>query len=178
MRRDADRNRTALLEAARELFAVKGPEVPLEDVARRAGVSRTTLYRHFKTREELAATILEANVTAIEAEAARLAGSAGGIRLLFDFVLEMQHHDQGVAYMLSGVDVDWFAELSQRTAHAFTPLIAEGRQEGVVHAGVDVADFLLAFPMASGVHADAAAWGREVATDRTRAMLHRALFTR
>lgn len=50
---DGARNADALLAAARELFAERGPDVPLDDVARRAGVGNATLYRHFPTRSDL-----------------------------------------------------------------------------------------------------------------------------
>jgi AcrR family transcriptional regulator len=53
MRADARRNLTQLLEAARELVADRGPGVPLEDVAGRAGVGIGTLYRRFPDRTAL-----------------------------------------------------------------------------------------------------------------------------
>jgi AcrR family transcriptional regulator len=53
MRSDARRNRESLLRSAAELFAEEGAGVPLETVARRAGVGIGTLYRHFATREAL-----------------------------------------------------------------------------------------------------------------------------
>lgn len=51
-RKAAARNRSAIIDAARELF-VENPLVPLNDVAKRAGVGPGTLYRHFPTREDL-----------------------------------------------------------------------------------------------------------------------------
>jgi len=53
MRADARRNLEQLLAAARELIAERGPNVPLDDVARRAGVGIATLYRRFPDREAL-----------------------------------------------------------------------------------------------------------------------------
>ncbi|MDL4771180.1 MULTISPECIES: TetR/AcrR family transcriptional regulator [Thermomonosporaceae] len=52
-RRDARRNRERLTAAAREVFAARGLDAPLEEIARRAGVSVGTLYNHFATRETL-----------------------------------------------------------------------------------------------------------------------------
>jgi AcrR family transcriptional regulator len=61
MRADARRNQEALLSAARELIAERGAGVPLEDVARRAGVGIATLYRRFPDREALLrAVVLDA----------------------------------------------------------------------------------------------------------------------
>jgi AcrR family transcriptional regulator len=51
-RRAAAQNRNAIIDAARELF-LENPLVPLNDVAKRAGVGAGTLYRHFPSREDL-----------------------------------------------------------------------------------------------------------------------------
>lgn len=53
LRGDARRNRDRLLAAARELFAARGIEVAMADIARHAGVSNGTLYNRFPTREDL-----------------------------------------------------------------------------------------------------------------------------
>ncbi|MCV7066995.1 TetR/AcrR family transcriptional regulator [Mycolicibacterium farcinogenes] len=53
LRKDAERNRQRVLEAARELFAEKGLEATLNDVARHANVGVGTVYRRFATKEEL-----------------------------------------------------------------------------------------------------------------------------
>ena len=53
MRADAQRNREQLLAAARELVSERGAQVPLEEVARRAGVGIATLYRRFPDRDAL-----------------------------------------------------------------------------------------------------------------------------
>lgn len=52
-RADALRNRERIVTAAREMFVEQGPEVPLDEVARRAGVGNATVYRHFADRGEL-----------------------------------------------------------------------------------------------------------------------------
>jgi AcrR family transcriptional regulator len=53
LRADAVRNRERLLAAAREVIVERGPEAPLEDIARRAGVGIATLYRRFPDRPTL-----------------------------------------------------------------------------------------------------------------------------
>jgi AcrR family transcriptional regulator len=53
MRADARRNRDKIVQAAQEVFAERGAEGSLDEVARRAGVGPGTLYRHFPTREDL-----------------------------------------------------------------------------------------------------------------------------
>ncbi|MGW1673783.1 TetR/AcrR family transcriptional regulator [Streptomyces sp. NPDC002324] len=52
-RADALRNRERIVGAAREMFVEFGPDVPLDEVARRAGVGNATLYRNFPDREAL-----------------------------------------------------------------------------------------------------------------------------
>ncbi len=53
LRADARRNDKRLLDVAHKLFTEKGPEVPMEEIARRAKVGIGTLYRHFPTRADL-----------------------------------------------------------------------------------------------------------------------------
>jgi AcrR family transcriptional regulator len=72
MRADAQRNRQLLVSAAHEAFVATGPNAPLEDVARRAGVGIGTLYRHFPERTLLlrAVAVDVSRRTAAEAAAA------------------------------------------------------------------------------------------------------------
>jgi AcrR family transcriptional regulator len=58
MRADAARNRRQLTTAAAELFAERGVDVPLDEIARRAGVSIGTLYNHFPNRGALLDAVL------------------------------------------------------------------------------------------------------------------------
>ncbi|KZB82218.1 TetR/AcrR family transcriptional regulator [Amycolatopsis regifaucium] len=53
LRADARRNRDQILAAAREIFAAQGAEVPMEEIARAAGVGVGTLYRRFPDRDAL-----------------------------------------------------------------------------------------------------------------------------
>jgi len=52
-RADALRNRERIVTAAREMFTEFGPEVPLDEIARRAGVGNATVYRNFPDRDAL-----------------------------------------------------------------------------------------------------------------------------
>ncbi|MFI6896444.1 TetR/AcrR family transcriptional regulator [Streptomyces sp. NPDC050256] len=54
LRSDALDNRERILDAARALFSADGLDVPMREIARRAGVGPATLYRHFPTKEVLA----------------------------------------------------------------------------------------------------------------------------
>jgi AcrR family transcriptional regulator len=75
LRADAQRNYDKLVAAAREVFAERGAEGSLDEIAKRAGVGPGTLYRHFPTRDDLidalmrdwSARVLADSVTAVEA---------------------------------------------------------------------------------------------------------------
>lgn len=62
MRADARRNYDALLAAADELFASCGPDVALDEIARRAGVGNATLYRNFPDRRDLLVAVCASEV--------------------------------------------------------------------------------------------------------------------
>jgi AcrR family transcriptional regulator len=64
LRRDAQRNRDAIVAAARQVFCDHGLEAPLEEIARRAGVGIATLYRRFPSRVELLDAVLADNLQA------------------------------------------------------------------------------------------------------------------
>jgi AcrR family transcriptional regulator len=72
-RKDAQRNREAILAAGRELFA-DCADVPMYEVARRAGVGQATLYRNFPDRRDLAAALLLEEMEHTEQLAADHAG--------------------------------------------------------------------------------------------------------
>jgi AcrR family transcriptional regulator len=56
---DAERNRQTILRVARDLYGTTGVDVPLETIARAAGVGIATLYRHFpRGKEQLVAEAL------------------------------------------------------------------------------------------------------------------------
>jgi AcrR family transcriptional regulator len=65
MRADARRNYSALLAAADELFSTRGPDVSLDEIARRAGVGNATLYRHFPDRRDLLVAVCVGEVEAL-----------------------------------------------------------------------------------------------------------------
>lgn len=71
-RADARRNRERLLAAAREAFAATPDGVPLDAIARAAGVGIGTLYRHFPTREALVEALYAAELDEVVASAPAL----------------------------------------------------------------------------------------------------------
>lgn len=71
-RADALRNRERIVTAAREMFTEFGPEVPLDEIARRAGVGNATVYRNFPDRDALVREVV-CSVMDRTTEAAELA---------------------------------------------------------------------------------------------------------
>lgn len=60
LRSDAKASHKALISAARDLFAERGPDgLTIVEVAKRAGLNRSTAYQHFRNREELSQAVAE-----------------------------------------------------------------------------------------------------------------------
>jgi AcrR family transcriptional regulator len=68
LRADARRNRDQILVAAREIFAERGADVPMEEIARRASVGVGTLYRRFADREALILAVFRDTYQAVAEE--------------------------------------------------------------------------------------------------------------
>ena len=73
-RADAKRNRERLLVAAKQAFAEVGPDVGLDEIARRTGVGIGTLYRHFPNRDAIVEAVYRREVQQLADAAARLLG--------------------------------------------------------------------------------------------------------
>ena len=69
LRADARRNRDQILAAAKQAFGDQGPDVPMEEIARQAGVGIGTLYRRFPDREALIRAVAHESFTKVLAEA-------------------------------------------------------------------------------------------------------------
>jgi AcrR family transcriptional regulator len=83
MRADARANRDQVLAAARELFATRGVDVSMKDIADRAGVGVGTLYRRFPDRDALISATAEAHLSDLAAalESARREERTGWLAL-------------------------------------------------------------------------------------------------
>ena len=67
------RTRAGLLDGARRAVAVNGTRrTTMSDIAAEAGVAKATLYNHFRTKDDVWAALVEAEVRAIGAECAEL----------------------------------------------------------------------------------------------------------
>ncbi|MFD5753521.1 TetR/AcrR family transcriptional regulator [Streptomyces sp. NPDC127033] len=69
LRADARRNRDQILAAAKRVFGAQGPDVPMEEIARQAGVGTGTLYRRFPDRTSLILAVAHDSFAKVLAEA-------------------------------------------------------------------------------------------------------------
>lgn len=176
MRQDGARNRELLVITARRLFAERGADVPLEDIAQAAGVSRTTLYRNFPTRFDLFVTVLEDNVARIEQQSLPLRDQPNGVVQLLSLVMDMQQSNRSLSQILAGQN-ELLTGLGERTAEAFRPLARTARAAGVLRPGVTVADLMLAMQMAQAALIDGDPTTSARSFRRARKLLFAALFT-
>ena len=103
LRRDAERNRQRILQPASEVFTEQGLEVSLDEVARRAGVGVGTVYRRFRTKEELVEALFEDRVDAIADVAERAAEEPDpwtGLASFMEQMADMLAGDLGLRQML------------------------------------------------------------------------------
>lgn len=99
MRADAVRNRDRLVAAAAELFTERGVDVPLDEIARGAGVSIGTLYNHFPNRGALLDVVLADRLAVIDRLAQQALGDADpwrGFTEFLDSLFTMQASDRSI----------------------------------------------------------------------------------
>ena len=151
-RADAVRNRTAILEAAKQLVTEQGAEVAMGEIARAAGVAVGTLYRHFPNKADLLAAVVNEYVEALADDAqdawARVeAGRADAAQELLEFLeraLEMisrSHAAKAVAQAL-GAQVE-YSEPETRAIEALERLIEAGRASGRLRSDLTVSDLYI-----------------------------------
>jgi AcrR family transcriptional regulator len=147
LRADAVRNRARVLEVAYETFAAEGLAVPIDEIARRAGVGAGTVYRHFPTKDDLFLAVVEDRIHRIVAEGRALLAAEQPGEALFTFlrsmVLQWGATDRGLADALSGVGID-IKTAAPDSEEAFLALLRDllraAQKAGVVRGDVDVSD--------------------------------------
>ena len=99
LRRDAARNRERILAAAGEVFATRGLEVTLDDIAHHAGVGVGTVYRRFHDKEQLIDALFDDRMDAIGTAAEEALAAADpwlGLEGFLVRILELQAADRGL----------------------------------------------------------------------------------
>jgi AcrR family transcriptional regulator len=148
-RADAERNANLLVSAAKELFDELGPDVAMDDVARRAGVGNATLYRHFPTRGDLLVAAYADEVTALCEQGATLLQETSPADALFEwldgFVVHVATKRALALAATEGRDerrtglFDQWHESMKSTAES---LLARAQKSGSIRADLVVVDVL------------------------------------
>ena len=145
LRADAERNRQRLLDAARELFAERGLDVTLDDVAKRAGVGTGTAYRRFPNKNALIEALMVERIEALGAiarECLKDPDPWSGLTGFFERALALQASDRGLKDVLfsggrGGVQV---ATARRALAPHVTKLVRRAIDAGVVRSDMETSD--------------------------------------
>jgi AcrR family transcriptional regulator len=137
-RQDVVRHRAALLDAAASVFAADGVDAPLGEIAKRAGVGRGTLYRHFPERIDLIVALLNRNLDDLEAQAIDLVDRDDGLLILIRTMIDQ---DIDVAPLLDSDLIMPAALLARFVAICRAPLDL-ARRAGIVRSDLDETDLL------------------------------------
>jgi AcrR family transcriptional regulator len=156
LRADAARNQQRILEAARRLFAERGLEVTLDDVAEAAGVGVGTVYRRFANKQELIVEVFEHNV----AEMAEIFESANrnpdpwaGLTEVFEYACLHMAQNRGFGEVMLEIPdaMARFASVRERIKPAIEALIERARSAGVVRKGIVPSDFFALVSMVEAI---------------------------
>jgi AcrR family transcriptional regulator len=148
VRKDAQRNRDALLAAATDAFAERGVDCSLEDIARRAGVGIGTLYRHFPNRDALIEAVYRREVATLCDRVPKLLADREPIDALRAWLLEFAGYvtrKKGMAMALKsalGPDSDLFTESHRRMHEAFAAVLDAAVKSGAVRPDANPDDLM------------------------------------
>jgi AcrR family transcriptional regulator len=148
MRADAARNVNAILAAATEVFRDLGADAPLDEIPRRAGVGRATMYRRFPTREHLFAAILRTQVTTLVEAADARTDAADPWKALLEWIRayeEIGSEYRGMSARLSSAlleDGSPVGELCAPMKAAFDVLFRRAQERARVRQDISSVDVL------------------------------------
>jgi AcrR family transcriptional regulator len=154
LRRDARRNRERVLSAAERVFAERGIDATLEEVAAGAGVGVGTVYRGFRSKDALLEAVFERRLEAgaeLLAECARSASAWDGLCAFLRRSVGQQADDRGLHEFLYSIDgsQERFARLRARIAPPLTELVERAKAEGALRADFRATDLPLLILMFS-----------------------------
>ncbi|MFD9789472.1 TetR/AcrR family transcriptional regulator [Streptomyces sp. NPDC059070] len=161
-RADARHNRARLLQAAREAYALNGSDVPSSAIARRAGVSAATLYRHFPTRGSLIAAAFSEQLSQCVAaldEALQDDDPWHGLRALLTKVCAMQAQDRGfsAAFLSQFPDAPDIHHERARAEESLALLVQRAKDTGQLREDFATSDVTLLLLANNGVLQDSPA---------------------
>jgi len=136
------------MEAAKTLFAKKGPRASLDEIARTAGVGTGTFYRHFPTRDALIAAVYQNETERLVAAAERLGRSQSPLAalrewlLLFVDFIATKHGMHEVLNTIVGGASNLYSTSSTRVRLAIETLVDRGVSEGSISLNLDPVSLL------------------------------------
>ncbi|GAA3227527.1 TetR/AcrR family transcriptional regulator [Nonomuraea helvata] len=161
LRADARRNRARVLQAAEAVFSAEGMAVPLDEIARRAGVGAGTVYRHFPTKEALFEAVIHERIEQFAEEARALSAAERPGEAFTAFLTRLV--DQAMlnkalcdALEAAGSPVKPPDESSRQDIWAaFGTLLAAAQRDGTVRTDIGLSDLraLLSGALAMERHA-------------------------
>jgi AcrR family transcriptional regulator len=159
------RNRARILNAARAQITGHGPGVGMDDIAAAAGVAVGTLYRHFPTKDDLVAAVVDEYMDRIaddsETAAERVREGADPRAELFAFVARVvaasaDNHAVKSAAATLAPGTDLSSAAMERAATAIGAVLSAAKGAGSVRADLSVDDVYLlvvSAPYDQGEHA-------------------------
>jgi AcrR family transcriptional regulator len=163
LRRDAERNRQRILTAASEVFNERGLDVSLDEIARHAGVGVGTVYRRFRTKEELIEALFMDrldSVAAIADEAYANPDAWCGLVSFMERMAEIMAGDLGLRQMLMYATYgrDLVAIARQRNEPLVGRLVQRAQAAGQLRADIAESDIpFIVFMLTEGGHLASAA---------------------
>jgi AcrR family transcriptional regulator len=156
LRRDAQRNRERILGAARELFAERGLEATLDDIAARAGVGVGTVYRRYPNKDALADELFEERIAELGALAEAFLSDPDGWRALIGFlerVTELYAADRALEHLVMHSDrgQERIARARQRLQGPVSALVDRAKADGRLRADFEYADIAMIHTMLCAV---------------------------
>jgi AcrR family transcriptional regulator len=148
LRADARRNRARVLQAAQAAFAAEGPSVPLDEIARRAGVGPGTVHRHFPTKEALFEAVVRSRLEALMDDARALAAADDPGAAFFGFLSRvadegLQKRDLVEVLRAAGLDpTAATAGISNELRRAINQLLTRAQEAGAVRDDVSIAELM------------------------------------
>lgn len=146
LRADAARNRKALLAVAADEFAERGLETSVADIARRAGVGKGTVFRHFASKDELIAEIVLDRITELNAVGERLLAAAdpGAALLEFLTVAARQRQQRDLSFLQEAGELRAdVVDCRTRLYEIVAALVDRARAHGAVRDDVTGTDLVL-----------------------------------
>lgn len=148
LRRDAERNRMRILDAARDVFAARGFAASFNEIACRADVAVATVYRRFPTRQSLVDALFEERMKEIvvifesaEEEPDGWVAFAGALERL----LEVVAGDRGTWELLMSGEHGGrsIAEHRESLGACGEKLLRRAQEQGSVRADLEPSDLPL-----------------------------------